>query len=118
LCEILFGFGAGLFIAPNTSSIMSSVPLSKRGVASALRAISFNIGFVLSLNVAIISMVQFIPYDVASKLITAEGFITNSGGYSLADLSNALTKSFAIQAIAMASAIPFTLTRNVRKKSF
>jgi EmrB/QacA subfamily drug resistance transporter len=118
LCEILFGFGAGLFIAPNTSSIMSSVPLSKRGVASALRAVSFNIGFVLSLNVAIISMVQFVPYDVASKLITAEGFITNSGGYSLADLSNALTKSFAIQAIAMASAIPFTLTRNVRKKSF
>ncbi|MGB9728030.1 MAG: MFS transporter [Nitrososphaeria archaeon] len=117
LCEILFGFGAGLFIAPNTSSIMSSAPLSKRGVASALRTISFNIGFVLSLNVAIISMVQFIPYDVASKLITAEGLITNSAGYSLTDLSNALTKSFAIQATAMACAIPFTLTRGMRKKS-
>ncbi|MGC8911360.1 MAG: MFS transporter [Nitrososphaeria archaeon] len=117
LCEILFGFGAGLFIAPNTSSIMSSAPLSKRGVASALRTISFNIGFVLSLNVAIISMVQFIPYDVASKLITAEGLITNSAGYSLTDLSNALTKSFAIQATAMACAVPFTLTRGMRKKS-
>jgi len=112
LCEILFGFGAGLFIAPNTSSIMSSVPLSKRGVASALRAVSFNIGFVLSLNVAIISMVEFIPYDVASRLIMAEGFITNSGE-SLMDLSNALSKSFGMQALAMALAIPFTLTRSI-----
>jgi len=111
LCQLLFGFGAGLFIAPNTSSIMSAAPLDKRGVASALRTISFNIGFVLSLNVAIISMVQFIPYDVASKLIMAEGVVSDSGGYSLSDLCNALTNSFLLQAIAMAAAIPFTILR-------
>ncbi|MEM0053365.1 MAG: MFS transporter [Nitrososphaeria archaeon] len=114
-CQLLFGFGAGLFIAPNTSSIMSAAPLDKRGVASALRTISFNIGFVLSLNVAIISMVQFIPYDVASKLIMAEGLVSDSGGYSLSDLCNALAKSFLLQSIAMASAIPFTILRSKSK---
>ncbi|MEM3573896.1 MAG: MFS transporter, partial [Nitrososphaeria archaeon] len=116
-CQLLFGFGAGLFIAPNTSSIMSAAPLDKRGVASALRTISFNIGFVLSLNVAIISMVQFIPYDVASKLIMAEGLVSDSGGYSLSDLCNALAKSFLLQSMAMAAAIPFTILRGTRNKA-
>jgi len=114
LYQIMFGFGAGLFVAPNTSSIMTSVSQSKRGVASALRSISFNIGYLLSLNVAILSMVQFIPYDVASKLIMAKSLVSE-GEYTVIDLLNALSKSFLIQAIAMASAIPFTLSRSLKK---
>jgi len=114
LYQIMFGFGAGLFVAPNTSSIMTSVSQSKRGVASALRSISFNIGYLLSLNVAILSMVQFIPYDVASKLIMAKSLVYE-GEYTVIDLLNALSKSFLIQAIAMASAIPFTLSRSLKK---
>lgn len=101
LYEGLFGLGAGLFIAPNTSSIMLAVPLSRRGVASALRTISFNIGFIISLNIAIISMVQYIPYSVASRLIMAES-IVSSEDYTIIDLSNALAKAFSIQAFAMA----------------
>ncbi|MEM3393941.1 MAG: MFS transporter [Candidatus Methanomethylicia archaeon] len=114
LYQVLFGFGAGLFVAPNTSSIMTSVSQSKRGVASAIRSISFNIGFLLSLNLAIISMVQYVPYDVASKLIVAKGLSSGSGGYTLLDLANAISKSFLIQAIAMASAIPFSLSRGLK----
>ncbi|MEM2136992.1 MAG: MFS transporter [Candidatus Methanomethylicia archaeon] len=114
LYQVIFGFGAGLFVAPNTSSIMTSVSHDKRGVASAIRSISFNIGFLLSLNIAILSMVQYIPYDIASKLIAAKSLASEGGGYTLIDLLNAISKSFLIQAIAMASAIPFSLARGLK----
>ena len=34
---LLFGFGRALFVSPNTSSVMSSVPAEKRGVANGIR---------------------------------------------------------------------------------
>jgi EmrB/QacA subfamily drug resistance transporter len=114
LYEVIFGFGTGLFLSPNTSSIMTSVPAGKRGVASSLRSISANIGMLLSLNVAILSMVQYIPYDAASKLISSKG-MEDLGGYTLTDLSNAITRSFAIQALAMLTAIPFSLSRAIKR---
>jgi len=112
--EVMFGFGTGLFLSPNTSSIMTSVPAGKRGVASSIRAVSANIGMLLSLNVAILSMVQYIPYDVASALISSGG-AEGLGGYTLADLSNAIAKSFMTQALAMLAAIPFSLSRAIKR---
>ncbi len=52
------GLGSGLFAAPNTSSIMSSVPASHRGAASGMRSVfqnsgmSLSIGFFFSLMIA------------------------------------------------------------------
>jgi sugar phosphate permease len=43
----LNGIGSGLFSAPNTSAVMSSVPASQRGVASGMRATAMNAGTVL-----------------------------------------------------------------------
>ena len=45
------GVGTGMFAAPNTSAIMSSVPASRRGVASGMRATFQNSGTVLSIGV-------------------------------------------------------------------
>ncbi len=45
-------FGSGLFQAPNTSAIMSSVPPERRGVASSLRAFFNSAGMVLSMGIA------------------------------------------------------------------
>jgi MFS family permease len=45
------GIGAGLFAAPNSSSIMSSVPARQRGVASGMRATFQNSGTALSIGV-------------------------------------------------------------------
>ncbi|WP_067890398.1 MFS transporter [Nocardia vaccinii] len=45
------GFGQGMFSAPNTSSIMSSVPAGRRGVASGMRATLQNSGTALSIGV-------------------------------------------------------------------
>lgn len=45
------GVGGGLFAAPNTSLIMSSVPATMRGAASGMRATFQNAGQVLSIGV-------------------------------------------------------------------
>lgn len=46
----LNGLGSGLFSAPNTSAIMNSVPATRRGVASGMRATFFNSGTSLSIG--------------------------------------------------------------------
>jgi MFS family permease len=50
---ILFfmGIASGLFVAPNTASIMNSVPAESRGAASGMRASFYNMGFPISIGV-------------------------------------------------------------------
>ncbi|HTU71787.1 MAG TPA: MFS transporter [Candidatus Baltobacteraceae bacterium] len=45
------GIGTGMFSAPNTSAIMSSVPAARRGVASGMRATFQNSGTLLSIGI-------------------------------------------------------------------
>jgi len=113
LSEVIFGLGTGLFVSPNTSSIMLSVPPQRRGVASSIRSISFNVGFVLSLNIAVLTMTRLLPYDVASNLIILGGISPGNAtlNIELEELGRAIRDSFLIQAILMASAIPFSLSR-------
>ena len=47
----LNGAGSGMFAAPNTSAVMSSVPNSQRGVASGVRSTFQNSGTALSIGV-------------------------------------------------------------------
>ncbi len=47
----LQGVGAGMFVAPNTSLVMSSVPAENRGVASGMRATMQNVAQSLSMTV-------------------------------------------------------------------
>jgi EmrB/QacA subfamily drug resistance transporter len=67
----LMGAGTGLFSSPNMSSIMGSVPPNRRGIASAFRATFFNLGFTISLNVAILIMASIMPYSVVSSIISS-----------------------------------------------
>ncbi len=72
LYVIIFGLGMGLFSSPNMSSIMGSVPARRRGVASALRATFFNVGFTMSFNIVILVMTATIPYAALTKLISLQ----------------------------------------------
>ena len=45
------GLGGGIFTAPNTAAIMSSVPADQRGAASGVRATFFNAGNSLSIGI-------------------------------------------------------------------
>jgi MFS family permease len=65
----LLGVGNGMFVAPNISSIMSSVPANRRGVASGFRTTMFNIGGTASAGLAILLITTGIPYPVFSSLL-------------------------------------------------
>jgi MFS family permease len=50
LLVLLNGIGSGMFAAPNTSAVMSSVPASRRGSASGMRATFQNAGMSISIG--------------------------------------------------------------------
>jgi MFS family permease len=70
------GIGQGMFSAPNTSSVMSSVPPGDRGVASGMRATCQNSGTSLSIGVffslMIAGLATSLPHTLTSGL-TAQG---------------------------------------------
>jgi MFS family permease len=67
----ILGAGTGMFSSPNMSAVMGSVPAMERGVASAVRGIFFNIGAVISLNLAIVIMAATCPYSLISYIIVS-----------------------------------------------
>jgi EmrB/QacA subfamily drug resistance transporter len=67
---LLFGAGIGIFSSPNMSSIMSSVPAERRGIGSALRATFFTVGFVISLNLAVLIISFAVPYTLITQIVS------------------------------------------------
>ncbi|MEU4221580.1 MFS transporter, partial [Actinoplanes sp. NPDC026623] len=70
------GIGGGLFAAPNTAQIMSSVPAAMRGAASGMRATFMNAGQVLSIGVFFSLMVAGLADSLPGALgsgLTAQG---------------------------------------------
>jgi EmrB/QacA subfamily drug resistance transporter len=109
----LMGAGIGLFSSPNISSIMGSVPPQRRGIASAFRATFFNVGFTVSLNLAILIMATIIPYTVVSSLISS----VNPVGISVLDrdlFSAALDRTYLWMAALNTLAIFPSLLRGKR----
>ncbi|MCF3653490.1 MAG: MFS transporter [Aigarchaeota archaeon] len=113
---IILGIGGGLFISPNTSSIMTSVPPERRGVASAIRTLSFNIGFLISLNIAVISLVQATSYEAATQLIIMERTANIGENIAASNLTNAIAEAFQTQATIMLAGIPFSVMRMISQK--
>ena len=70
---ILFGAGLGFFASPNISSIMGSVPPERRGIASGFRATFFNVGYTISLNLAILITTFTVPYALVTQVIGSGG---------------------------------------------
>jgi EmrB/QacA subfamily drug resistance transporter len=66
---LLFGFGRALFIAPNTSSVMGSVPNDKHGVANGIRLTLNMTGGVLSVPFSLLLMTLVMPYNRLSQIV-------------------------------------------------
>lgn len=68
----LNGLGGGIFTAPNTAAIMSSVPASQRGAASGVRATFFNAGSSLSIGIffslMIVGLANTLPAAMSTGL--------------------------------------------------
>jgi len=70
LLIFLNGVGGGLFSAPNTSSIMSSVGATQRGAASGMRSTFMNAGMVFSIGLFFSLMVIGLASQLPSTLST------------------------------------------------
>jgi sugar phosphate permease len=62
------GIGSGMFGAPNSSSIMSSVPASQRGVASGMGSTFQNSGTALSIGVFVSLMIAGLASNLPKTL--------------------------------------------------
>ncbi|WP_110918537.1 MFS transporter [Mycolicibacterium rhodesiae] len=84
----LNGLGGGIFTAPNTAAIMSSVPASQRGAASGVRATFFNAGSSLSIGIffslMIVGLAQTLP-GAMSEGLQAQG-VSASVAHDVANL--------------------------------
>jgi MFS family permease len=72
----LNGLGGGMFTAPNTAAIMSSVPAAERGAASGIRATFTNAGMSLSIGIFFSLMIAGLAATLPSTLtggLTAQG---------------------------------------------
>ncbi|MBZ9937100.1 MFS transporter [Mesorhizobium sp. BR1-1-16] len=67
------GLGSGLFIAPNSTAIMNSVPPAERGQAAGMRATTLNAGQVLSIGIffslMIVGLTEQLPASMEAALI-------------------------------------------------
>jgi MFS family permease len=88
LLVFLNGLGGGIFTAPNTAAIMSSVPAAERGAASGVRATFFNAGSSLSIGIffslMIIGLANTLPSAMSSGL--QEQGVTASVAQDVANL--------------------------------
>ncbi|MCG7583784.1 MFS transporter [Mycolicibacterium sp. OfavD-34-C] len=88
LLIFLNGVGGGIFTAPNTAAIMSSVPAAERGAASGVRATFFNAGSSLSIGIffslMIVGLADKLPGALSSGL--QEQGVSASVAQQVADL--------------------------------
>jgi EmrB/QacA subfamily drug resistance transporter len=68
LFMVLFGVSLGMFSSPNMSSVMSAVPINRRGIGSALRSTFLNVGMAFSLNLAILIISFTVPYAIVTQV--------------------------------------------------
>jgi EmrB/QacA subfamily drug resistance transporter len=58
---LLVGLGSGLFLTPNTTTIMSGVPKNRRGIANGVRSMLNNMGQVLSTALVLMIVTASLP---------------------------------------------------------
>jgi MFS family permease len=68
LLILINGLGVGMFSAPNTTTMMNSVPAPDRGAASGMRATAMNAGFVLSIGIFFSLMIVGLSTNLPAAL--------------------------------------------------
>jgi len=115
---VLVGFGIGLFRSPNASSVMGSVPSSKRGIASGIRATIINTSIVTSIPFVLAFMTADISY---AKLVNIIGNVNvvSAGQVTSADLASFLSglqHSLIILSVLILLSAVFSFLRGSREK--
>ena len=74
---LLFGFGRALFMSPNSSAMMSSVPTEKRGVANGIRMTIVQTANAVSVPFSLLLMTFVMPYDQLSSIASGSQVISS-----------------------------------------
>jgi hypothetical protein len=111
---MLFGFGRALFMAPNTSAIMGSVPAEKRGVANGIRMTLNMTGNVLSVPFSLLLMTLIMPYDRLSQIVSSSQL---NGANELPIFLSAINRACLILGIIILFAIIPSLLRGAKEKT-
>ena len=89
----MIGIGHGVFLTPNTKSIMLSVPLARRGVANGLRSMLQNLGQLISTAFSLMIVTSFLPpllkdviYAGAAAQLAPNDLLLIAKGYRFAFL--------------------------------
>ncbi len=115
LYMMILGVGMGLFVSPNISSIMGSAPEKRRGIASAFRATFFQVGFVISINVAVLIMTFVVPYQTITQVVSSVNPISLSRSDKLLFMEGLSSAHFWL-AIVNLAAIPPSILRGNSKR--
>ncbi len=111
---LLFGFGMALFASPNISSIMGSVPVEKRGVASGIKMTLSQTGNVISVPFSLLLMTLVMPYDKLSQIVSSTQLINSN---ELPMFLKAINHACLILGIIVLLAIIPSLLRGPREKA-
>jgi MFS family permease len=115
---VLVGFGIGLFRSPNASSVMGSVPASKRGISSAVRVTIINTSIVASIPLVLALMTVDVPYNKLISLIGNTNLIMSvqASNGSLGGFLPGLQHSLIIFSVLILASAAFSFFRGPRKE--
>ena len=111
---VLFGLGRALFISPNSSSVMGSVPAERRGVANGVRMTLNMTGGVTSVPLSLLLMTLVMPYDRLSQIVSSSQLI---GSAELSTFLHAINHACLILGVIILIAIIPSLLRGPRETS-
>lgn len=98
----LLGLGNGLFNAPNTRAVMSSVPPNRRGVAGGVRTLFNNSGRTVAIAMAMVLLSTVMSYSLLTQLFTGAG---GSAGLDNLAFMDGLHRIFLLGAAFSAAAV-------------
>jgi len=110
----IMGIGGGMFMSPNASSVMGSVPPERRGIASGARIMLRNTGTMFSLAIAFPLVLAGLSPDDMYHIFLGEGAGTISDA-AIAMLESGLSEAFAIFAIISAVSVIVALMKTGKK---
>jgi MFS family permease len=101
------GLGTGLFMTPNTTSIMSTVDARRRGVANGVRSMMQNTGYVVGTALSLGIVTTWLPPH--EKAEAYAGTLSRLGPKSLSNLTHGYHVAFfvlaAITVVGMAASL-------------
>jgi EmrB/QacA subfamily drug resistance transporter len=94
LWQLIIGAGSGLFASPNTSAVMGVLPPDKRGMGAGVRMMLTQVGFMVSIALALGLVTSVVPSD--TLLAVFSGTQTGAAGIDLGPFIGALHLAFAV----------------------